>query len=52
MLGERRFVDRLAAMNVEAAPPGPPERLRELMQAELTRWTRLAKEANIQMAPQ
>ena len=26
-------------MNVEAAPPGPPERLRELMDAELTRWT-------------
>jgi tripartite-type tricarboxylate transporter receptor subunit TctC len=52
LLGERRFVERLAAMNVEAAPPGPPERLRELMQAELTRWTRLAREANIQMAPQ
>ncbi len=52
LLSERRFVDRLAAMNDEAAPPGPPERLRELMQAELTRWTRLAREANIQMAPQ
>jgi hypothetical protein len=38
LLGEQRFVDRLAAMNVEAAPPGPPGRLRELMQAELTRW--------------
>ena len=52
LLGEPRFVDRLAAMNVEAAPPGPPERLRELMQVELTRWTRLAREANIQVQPQ
>jgi tripartite-type tricarboxylate transporter receptor subunit TctC len=48
-LREPRFVDGLRAMNVEAAPPGPPERLRELMQAELTRWTRLAREANIQI---
>jgi hypothetical protein len=39
-------------MNVEAAPPGPPERLRVLMEAELTRWTGLAREANIQLAPQ
>jgi tripartite-type tricarboxylate transporter receptor subunit TctC len=52
LLGEKRFVDRLATMNVEAAPPGPPERLRELMQSELTRWTKLAREANIQLAPQ
>jgi tripartite-type tricarboxylate transporter receptor subunit TctC len=51
LLGEPRFVERLAAMNVEAAPPGPPERLRELMQAELARWTQLAREADIQ-APQ
>jgi tripartite-type tricarboxylate transporter receptor subunit TctC len=52
LLREPRFVERLAAMNVEAAPPGPPERLRELMGAELTRWTGLAREANIQLAPQ
>jgi tripartite-type tricarboxylate transporter receptor subunit TctC len=52
LLREPRFVERLAGMNVEAAPPGPPERLRELMQAELTRWTGLAREANIQLAPQ
>ena len=51
LLGEARFVARLAAMNVELAPPGPPERLRELMQAELARWTQLAREADIQ-APQ
>jgi tripartite-type tricarboxylate transporter receptor subunit TctC len=52
LLREPRFVERLAGMNVEAAPPGPPERLRELMDAELTRWTGLAREANIQLAPQ
>jgi tripartite-type tricarboxylate transporter receptor subunit TctC len=52
LLREPRFVERLAGMNVEAAPPGPPERLRELMEAELTRWTGLAREANIQLAPQ
>jgi tripartite-type tricarboxylate transporter receptor subunit TctC len=49
LLRDPRFVEGLRAMNVEAAPPGPPERLRELMQAELTRWTRLAREANIQI---
>jgi tripartite-type tricarboxylate transporter receptor subunit TctC len=49
LLGEQRFVDRLAAMNVEAAPPGPPERLRELMEAELKRWKQVASEANIQL---
>ena len=52
LLRDARFVDALRVMNVEAAPPAPPERLRELMQAELTRWTQLAREANIQAAPQ
>jgi tripartite-type tricarboxylate transporter receptor subunit TctC len=52
LLGDQRFVERLAAMNVEAAPAGPPERLRELMQTELARWTRLAREANIQAVAQ
>lgn len=52
LLGEPRFVERLRAMNVEAAPPGPPERLRELMQAELARWTKLAREAQIQVTSQ
>jgi tripartite-type tricarboxylate transporter receptor subunit TctC len=49
LLSEPRFVERLRVMNVEAAPPGPPERLRELMQTELARWTRVAREANIQV---
>jgi len=49
LLREPRFVEGLRAMNVEAAPPGPPERLRELMQAELARWTKLAQEANIHL---
>jgi tripartite-type tricarboxylate transporter receptor subunit TctC len=52
LLREASFVERLRGMNIEAAPPGPPERLRELMQTELTRWTKLAREANIQAAPQ
>jgi tripartite-type tricarboxylate transporter receptor subunit TctC len=52
LLNEQRVVERLAAMNVEAAPLGPPERLHDLMHAELTRWTQLAREANIQLVPQ
>jgi tripartite-type tricarboxylate transporter receptor subunit TctC len=52
LLSDKLFVDRLATMNVEAAPPGPPGRLRDLMQAELTRWTHLARDAHIQVAPQ
>lgn len=52
LLGEQRFMERLATMNVEASPPGPPERLRKLMETELTRWTGIAREANIQVVPQ
>lgn len=52
LLRDARFVETLRTMNVEAAPPASPERLRELMQAELARWTQLAREANIQAAPQ
>jgi tripartite-type tricarboxylate transporter receptor subunit TctC len=52
LLQDTRFIEALRVMNVEAAPPGSPERLRELMQAELKRWTELAREANIQAAPQ
>jgi hypothetical protein len=29
-----------------------PERLRELMQAQLSRWTKLARQANLQAVPQ
>jgi tripartite-type tricarboxylate transporter receptor subunit TctC len=49
LLREPRFVDGLRAMNVEAAPAGPPEKLRDLMQAELARWTQVARDANIQI---
>jgi tripartite-type tricarboxylate transporter receptor subunit TctC len=52
LLREPRFVERLRAMNVEAAPPGPPERLRELMQAEFSHWMQLAREANIRVTSQ
>jgi tripartite-type tricarboxylate transporter receptor subunit TctC len=49
LLREPRFVDGLRTMNVEAAPAGPPEKLRDLMQAELARWTQVARDANIQI---
>ena len=49
LLREPRFIEGLRVMNVESAPPAPPERLRDLMQAELTRWTKVAREANIQL---
>ena len=52
LLGEQRFIERLATMNVEASPPGPPDRLRELMETELARWTGIAREAHIQVVPQ
>ena len=49
----RRFGHLAVAIDPRgSAPPGSPERLRELMQAELKRWTDLAREANIQATPQ
>jgi tripartite-type tricarboxylate transporter receptor subunit TctC len=44
------FKRRLAEQNVEAAPPGPPARLAELMRRELDRWTTLAREADIKVS--
>ncbi|MFW1466516.1 tripartite tricarboxylate transporter substrate-binding protein, partial [Vibrio parahaemolyticus] len=35
LLGEPAFVQRLATINVEAAPPGKPEQLHDLMQKDL-----------------
>jgi tripartite-type tricarboxylate transporter receptor subunit TctC len=52
LLQDTRFIEALRVMNVEAPPPGSPECLRDLMQAELKRWTELARDANIQAAPQ
>lgn len=47
LLAESAFVRRLATINVEAAPPGKPEQLRQLMEKDLARWTKVAKDANI-----
>ncbi|MBK1657232.1 Bug family tripartite tricarboxylate transporter substrate binding protein [Paracraurococcus ruber] len=47
LLRDPGFVRRLAAQNVEAAPPGGAEKLAELLAGDLARWTRLAREANI-----
>jgi tripartite-type tricarboxylate transporter receptor subunit TctC len=47
LLREPGFVRRLAQQNVEAAAPGGPERLAEIVAADLARWTRLVREANI-----
>ncbi len=44
------FKARLLSQNVEAAPPGGPENLRELMTRELARWTQLAREAHISVS--
>jgi len=41
------LVQRFASINVEMAPPSPPERLGEFVRTELARWTRVAQEANI-----
>lgn len=50
LVQEPGFKQKLASQNVEAAPPGPPERLHELMQRELSRWTQLVREADIKVA--
>jgi tripartite-type tricarboxylate transporter receptor subunit TctC len=47
LLRDRKVVERLAAMNVEAAPPGTPAELRALMEKELARWKTVAAEASI-----
>ncbi len=44
---DKAFVQRLAAINVEAAPPGTPEQLHHLMGKELARWSKVARDANI-----
>jgi len=47
LLGDPNFVRRLAQQNVEAAPPGGPERLADILRTDLARWQRLVREANI-----
>jgi tripartite-type tricarboxylate transporter receptor subunit TctC len=50
LVQDEAFKRRLAEQNVEAAPPGPPARLAELMRRELDRWTTLAREADIKVS--
>ena len=50
MLRDAALVRRFAAINVESAPPSPPERLAELVRTELARWTTVAHDANISVS--
>jgi len=47
LLADPNFVRRLAQQNVEAAPPGGPERLADILRTDLARWQRLVRDANI-----
>lgn len=49
LLADPNFVRKLAQQNVEAAPPGGPERLADLVQSDLTRWRNLVRDANIRI---
>lgn len=50
MLGDKKFVERMFSINVEAAPPGPAKNLHDLMEKELARWRDVASEAGISLA--
>lgn len=50
MLRDPALVRRFAAINVETAPPSPPERLGEMVRTELARWTAVAHDANISVS--
>ncbi len=47
LLRDPKVIERLATMNVEAAPPGTPADMRNLMEKELVRWTEVARQAGI-----
>ncbi|WP_368420007.1 Bug family tripartite tricarboxylate transporter substrate binding protein [Rhodovarius sp.] len=47
LLADPGFVRRLAQQNIEGAPPGGPERLADLLRADLARWRQLVRDANI-----
>lgn len=49
LLADPAFVRRLASQNVEAAPPGGPERLADILRTDLGRWQQLVREANIRI---
>ncbi len=50
LLQDPAFARRLASQNVEAAPPGPPARLAQLIARELPRFVSVATEAKIEVA--
>jgi tripartite-type tricarboxylate transporter receptor subunit TctC len=52
LLRDPKVVERLAAMNVEAAPAGTPKEMRDLMEKELVRWTAVARQASISVGNQ
>jgi len=47
LLADPGFIRRLAQQNIEGAPPGGPERLADLLRADLARWQQLVRDANI-----
>jgi tripartite-type tricarboxylate transporter receptor subunit TctC len=47
LLADPGFIRRLAQQNIEGAPPGGPERLADLLRADLARWRQLVRDANI-----
>jgi tripartite-type tricarboxylate transporter receptor subunit TctC len=49
LLADPAFVRRLATQNVEAAPPGGPERLADILRTDLARWQQLVRDANIRI---
>jgi tripartite-type tricarboxylate transporter receptor subunit TctC len=50
LLQDPAFARKLASQNVEAAPPGPPARLGELIARELPRFVAVASEAKIEVS--
>jgi tripartite-type tricarboxylate transporter receptor subunit TctC len=47
LLADPGFIRRLAQQNIEGAPPGGPERLADLLRADLARWRQLVRDAKI-----
>jgi tripartite-type tricarboxylate transporter receptor subunit TctC len=48
-LADPAFAARFAAQNLEVAPAGPPSRLADLVRSDLAKWSRVARDANIEM---
>ncbi len=48
-LADPAIAQPFAAQNLEVAPPAGPERLAELVRSDLAKWSRVARDANIEM---